>query len=204
MSLILIDPPQREPISVLEMCVFLKIPPEDQEENLIKNLIRTARQAVEAYTARSLIRQSWRLQTGLAYGLSLSDNVYLSGHKSRGLKGLELPRSPFIQLIGKPKFVDNGNARDLSTYRLDTAGRVAKMHFGDLPADQYGSLQIDFVAGYGDQPEEVPEPIRHAVLMMAAELYESRLGCNDNHGLSPALNQGVIMLIKPYRALRLS
>ena len=204
MSLKLIDPPNCEPVSLLEMCVFLKIPVENQEENLMKNLIKTARQAVEAFTARALIHQSWRFQSSLAYGLALSDEVYLSGHRSRGLKGLELPRSPFIELIGKPKFVDDYGTHDISNYRLDAAGRSAKMHFGNLPTEHYGFLQIDFIAGYGDKPEDVPEPLRHGILMMAAELYENRAGVNDNQGLPLPLCYGAVELIKPYRSLRLT
>ena len=204
MSLRVIDPPSCEPVSLLEMCVFLKLPVENQEESLIKNLIKTARQAVEAFTARALIHQSWRFQSSLAYGLALSDNAYLSGHKSRGLKGLELPRSPFIQLIGKPKFVDDYGTHDISSYRLDSAGRVAKMHFGDLPIEYRGMLQIDFTAGYGDKPEDVPEPLRHGILMMAAELYENRTGVNDNQGLPLPLCYRAVELTKPYRSLRLS
>lgn len=204
MSLRLIDPPHCEPVSVLEMCVFLKIPVVNQEESLMKSIIKTARQAVEAFTARALIHQSWRFQSSLAHGLALSDDAYLSGHKSRGLKGLELPRSPFIQLIGKPKFVDDDGEHEISSYRLDAAGRIAKMHFGHLPTDYGGALQIDFIAGYGDKPEDVPEPLRHGILMMAAELYENRTGANDNQGLPLPLCHGAVALINPYRSLRLS
>ena len=204
MSLTLLEPPLCEPVNTVEMCVFLKIPFENQEEKLMKSLIKTARQAVEAYTARSLVHQKWRFQTSLAYGLALSDGAYLSGHKSRGLKGLELPRSPFIQLLGKPKFVDDQGSHDISSYRLDSAGRIAKMHFGHLPNDYQGTLQIDFIAGYGDQPEDIPEPLRHGILMMAAELYENRASVNDNQGLPSPLCPRAVELIKPYRSLRLS
>ena len=204
MSLRLIDPPCCEPINLLELCVFLKLPTDYQEQELLKSLIKTARQAVEAFTARALIHQSWRFQSSLTYGLALSDNVYLSGHRSRGLKGLELPRSPFIQLMGKPKYVDNYGEHEISNYRLDAAGRVAKMHFGHLPTDFYGTLQVDFIAGYGSKPEDVPEPLRHGVLMMAADLYENRTGANDNQGLPLPLCRGAVDLTKPYRSLRLS
>ena len=206
MSLKLLTPPRIEPVGLTETKVFLKIDGEE-EDQFLTQLIKTARQAVEAFTARSLIIQSWSLEVNIAYCIALSDANYLSGVRSRGDKGLELPRSPFVKLIDKPMLVDDYGRREISSYRLDTAGRVAKLHFSFVDSlffEPQGSIVIHFSAGYGDTPEDVPEPLRHAVLMMVAELYEKRVGVvNDNQGLPPTLNQGAIALIKPYRHTRL-
>jgi hypothetical protein len=206
MSLILLEQPACEPINLLETKIFLRLEGAEEDE-ILKNLIKTARQAVEAYTARSLICQSWRFRINLAYCLSISDDLYLTGQKSRGSKGLEIPRSPFIKLLDKPKLINDYGSREISGYRLDTAGRVAKMHFSNLQTNAFHSqslIQIDFSAGYGDTVKDVPDPLRQAILMMVADLYEKRVGVNDNKGFPPVLSPGALELVKPYRVSRLA
>lgn len=205
MSLTLLEHPACEPVNLTEIKIFLRLET-TEEDSLLSNLIKTARQAVEAYTARSLICQSWRFQTSLAYCLSISDDAYLTGQKSRGSKGLELPRSPFIQLLDKPKMINDYGAHEISNYRLDTAGRVAKLHFSNFQANSFydqGIIQIDFNAGYGDRPEQVPDPLRQAILSIIADLYEKRISVNDNQDVPPTLTQSALALVKPYRVMRL-
>jgi hypothetical protein len=205
MSLTLIVPPHCEPVRLSEAKIFLRIETNEEDE-LLGSLIRTARQAVEACTAKSLICQSWELKTSLAYCLSISDDNYLTGHKSRGKRGLEIPRSPFIRLIEKPKLVNDYGTQEISSYRLDTAGRVARMHFSKLHENvlyEQSIIQVQFEAGYGNTPENVPEPLRQAILMVVAELYEKRVSLNDNQKAPPTLNFRAFELVKPYRAMRL-
>ena len=205
MSLTLLEPPKSEPVTLEEVKVFLRLETHEEDE-LLHHLVRTGRQAVEACTARALISQSWRFQVSLAYCLSLSDSSYLSGVRSRGAKGLELPRSPFIQLLERPKLINGYGTHDVANYRMDTAGRIAKIHFSNLydsAFQDHSMIQVDFKAGYGDTPDTVPDPLRQAILMMVAELYEKRLGTNDNREAPPALSERAYSLVKPYRVMRL-
>ncbi len=205
MSLTLLEQPVCEPVTLSEVKVFLRLETLE-EDTLLNNLIKTARQAIEAYTARSLICQSWRFQTSLAYCISISDDAYLTGQKSRGAKGLELPRSPFIKLLDKPKMINDYGTHEISNYRLDTAGRVARLHFSNLQTNSFyyqSVIQIDFSAGYGDQPEHIPDPLRQAILTIIADLYERRISINDNQNVPPAITQSALALIKPYRVMRL-
>ena len=65
-------------------------------------------------------------------------------------------------------------------------------------------LSVTFKAGYGTNPATVPSALVHATLMLAAQMYENRLGtCNDNTGLPILMNKNIRNLIKPYQFLRL-
>ena len=77
MSLTLLEQPVCEPVTLSEVKVFLRLETLE-EDTLLNNLIKTARQAIEAYTARSLICQSWRFQTSLAYCISISRGMSLA------------------------------------------------------------------------------------------------------------------------------
>ncbi len=205
MALKLIEPPLEEPVSLAEVKAFIKIET-DREDDLLRRLIKTARQSVEAYTGRALIEQTWQFSLNAGYCAEMSDGGYLTGIRSRGEKGIELPRSPFIALKRNPVLNETYGIREIKDYRLDTSGRTARIHFGPTLeglTSGKGVVEIEYTVGYGKKAEDVPEPLRQAVLMMVSELFENRVGSNDNQGMPPLLNQAVVDLIKPYRSPRL-
>jgi uncharacterized phiE125 gp8 family phage protein len=76
---------------------------------------------------------------------------------------------------------------------------------GALPASVPRALnayEVFFTAGYGDEPEDVPAPIRQALLMLVAHWFERRepvvLGAAPQE--VPATVAGLLL---PYRRLRL-
>lgn len=205
MGLIQLHLPECEPISLIEAKTYLRIDHREEDE-MICHLIRTARQAVESYTGRSLIRQAWRFTFNAGFGGARSDEAYLCRHKSRGEHGIELPRSPFIELAEPPSLVSNRGVYTVKDYRLDTSGRVAHLHFSPVvinSIDSRGIIQVDFWAGYGKTPLEVPEAFRHAILMLVAQLYGNQCSVNDNGFTALPFTEGVIQLIKPYKVFRL-
>lgn len=205
MSLTLLHAPQKEPVTLADVKAFLRIESSEEDE-LLKHLIKTARFAVEAFTARSLIHQVWRFTVNAGFCIAKSDNGFLTGHHHPHEQGIELPRSPFVELLACPKLIDAYRQCELKDYRLDTAGRVAKLYFGktlSLEASRDSMIQVDFKAGYGLNHNDIPESIQHGILMMVAELFENRVSSNDNQGVPPSLNKAVLQLIQPYRVQRL-
>lgn len=205
MSLSLLSPPGSEPISPSELKGFLRLD-SDAEDDLLFHLIKTARQAVEAYTARSLIRQGWLFRINAGYCLAQTDTSYISGNRGGNMRGIELPRAPFLGLLKNPYIEIGSDTKEIQDFRLDTAGRLARIHVGASAGGLFegrANMCIEFSAGYGDDGDSVPSPIRHAILMAAGDLYENRTGMNDNRSVPPCLNGGVTELLKPYRSLRL-
>lgn len=206
MSLTLLQHSGKEPVTLADVKAFLRIE-NSEEDELLKHLIKTARLAVEAFTARSLIHQAWRFTINAGFCIAKSDNGFLTGNHHQHEQGIELPRSPFVELLACPKLIDSYRQCELKDYRLDTAGRVAKLYFGktlSLEASRNSMIQIDFKAGYGLNHNDIPESIQHGILMMVAELFENRVSSNDNRGVPPSLSQAAIQLIQPYRVQRLS
>jgi uncharacterized phiE125 gp8 family phage protein len=67
-----------------------------------------------------------------------------------------------------------------ANYRVDrnsTPGVVRQLRAGTWPAnlDDYNAVTVTWWAGYGASGSSVPVAIRHAVLMLVAELYERRM-----------------------------
>lgn len=203
MGLQLLNGSENEPVA-LDLCkLYLKVDG-THEDVLIEKIISAARQTIEAFTGRCLLRQEWRATLNAGYAFERSDVLYLSQEKTRSQKGIELPKTPFIELLGAPTLIDDYGQHPIQDYRVDTAAGHAKIHLFSKDLAQYsphGTLQIDFAAGYGTDPKLVPEPLKQAILMMAAQLYENRIGINDN--LSLPMGESILSLIRPYQMMRL-
>ena len=177
----------------------------DHDDGLLEGFVAAARSSVEAYTSRALMRQHWQLTLNAGYAVARSDAVYLTGDKSRGENGIELPRSPFVELVEKPLLISDYGEQKLEDFRLDTSARSAHIHFGPTAQAMLhgtGKIQIDFIAGY--DKGSLPDPLKQGILMIVAQLYENRVAVNDNPGLVGEFNQGVLALIKSYQVKRLS
>ncbi|MCP4924068.1 MAG: hypothetical protein GY915_08595 [bacterium] len=205
------------PVSLIEAKVFLRIDT-DEEDFLLHTLIETAAQSVEAYTSCALLTQTWRFTTTGSHALRLSDLGYVSEgirhSSSNRTTGIELPKTPFKGLVGNPIVcrelpgIEEENHENIEgnvaqRYRLDTSSRTARLHVKDTIFDEISYLLVDFVAGYGDEPEDIPAPLRQGILGAVAQLYEHRATSNDNRFMPVALNDSVLQLINPYKLMRL-
>lgn len=207
MALTLIQGPTQEPIALDIAKLYLRID-QDNEDYLIESMIKAARQAIEAFTAKTLMYSTWRMIINPGYAVSISDSAYLSRDKSRGDGGVLIPKSPFAGLIGNPIIIDSFGRRDIKDYRLDTSGREAKIHFPSaqvLVQSDQTQIEINFAAGYGGEGEPIPEVLRQAMLMVIAQLYENRCGsANDQVGLPLTLHENVTSMLRPFQNLRIA
>lgn len=204
MSLTLIEPPEIEPVSLIAAKAYLRLD-SDHEDGQIESFIRTARKSLEAFTGRCLIKQMWRFTLNAGFAAAVSDANYLGGHHSRGKGGIEIPKSPFIELVGVPFLNDEYGRREIKEFRIDTSQRLAHLHFGPTLAQHLNgqaSVEILFYAGYGENPSDVPEAFKQAILMVVAQLYEVRGPINDNFTNVQLLSSQALQLVKPYRVMR--
>ena len=63
-------------------------------------------------------------------------------------------------------------------------------------------IEIDFVAGHGDTPSDVPQPIRQALLLLIAHWYENREPVEIG-ATATTIPAGVSELLMPYRRRQL-
>lgn len=158
--------PAKRVVSLEEMKNLLRLE-EDfiDDDALIIELIKASEDAMERYCKRSFITQTWKLTMD-----------YITSNE------VNLPRLP-IQTISSVVTYDTANASstyDSSLYTLDgQAGRLYLDESAQWPTSlrARSAVEITFVAGYGTNPADVPEPIRLAVKSYAAKLYDSRGGC---------------------------
>lgn len=156
--------PDVEPVSLDEAKAHLRVT-HAEEDSIIDGLITAARVTVETITRRSLISQTWQLTL---------DQFPLGPQ-------IKLPHSPVIAVQSVEYIDENGATQemDASKFWLDKASSPAKLVLKDgetYPSTQIGRpncVVVTYQAGYGDQATHVPAPIRHAIKLMVAHLFEN-------------------------------
>lgn len=136
-------------------------PPTHREDDLIDRLMAAAVTYADGENGvlnRSLITQTWRL---------VLDEF--------PVKEIEL-RYPPHQSVTSITYADAaGNAQTLppSSYTFDPAGWIVPGEEGwPETQDAINAVVIEFIAGYGDEPDDVPVTIRSGMLLHVEALYD--------------------------------
>lgn len=176
-------------ISVLEQ---LRVGSEPDDLLHITGLIGAATGWVEEYLGRALIQQGWEL----TLDAWPADKV------------LRLEPSQVISLTEVRYVSEAGVSTVLAPgmYQLDAASIPARLapSFGNAwPAlrMQMAAVTVTYLAGYGASWNDVPEGIRHAIMMFVAHLYENRETVNVGNIVSE-MPFSVKALLAPYRVWR--
>lgn len=178
--------PVAEPLSLDEIKAHLRIDI-DAEDGLLAGFLIAAREAVERYLRRALISQGWQLVL----------DCWPEGP-------VRFPRPPLIEVDAVRVFDAEGVASvvDPALYHLERRAEPgfllpAQGERLPRPERRHGGIEIDFTAGFGESWADVPAPIRQALLMMIAELYERR------GRVEPAIAGEVRCLLDPFRMVSL-
>jgi uncharacterized phiE125 gp8 family phage protein len=173
------------------MKLFLRVA-HDDDDDVIAALIAAARVHVETQTRRALIAQTWRL---------VRDVWPASGR-------LPVLPVPLIEIAAIRVFDADGapHLLDPDHFDIDTVSAPALLAFARgaprAPGKLAAGIEIDIAAGYGEEPEDVPAPLRQAIRMLVAHWYENR-GVVAASGEVASMPASVASLIAPFRVISL-
>jgi uncharacterized phiE125 gp8 family phage protein len=170
MGLVLITPPDSDPISLTEAKEHLRVDFDD-EDSSIAAMIKAATLAIQNRCDRTLMPTTW--------------DLVLDAWPTCP-EYIRLPRPPLIS-VESVNYVDPDGMEvelDQSEYEVDTSslhGWVVPVSTSGWPSikETINAVRVRFVAGYAltdDSPPEVgvPEPIRMAIKLMLSDFYEQR------------------------------
>lgn len=192
MPLILTSPPAAEPVTLAEAKALLRIDHAD-EDALISSLTLAARMHLERVLSLAMISQGW----------SLMLDRWPAGPVS-------LTLLPVVAVTAVTVFDADGTPQAIppGDIELDTASRPARLARKSTvvtwpaPGRAVNGIEIAFSAGFGAAGASVPEPLRQAVLRLAADWYEQRTSVEVTDTSLP-LPTAVASLVSPYRARRI-
>lgn len=157
-----------------------------EDDYLLNDLIRTATNILEEYLDKTFITNQYTVQYEV---------------EPRFIDALWLPKEP-LQSIDEFRYYNDDNTFNIwpsSEYYVDTRTSriVANDGFVMPSADrQFIAYEVDYVAGYGDTPTDIPESIRTAIRQYVAMLYENR-------EVGSVIPDVVKHMIHPYRRYHL-
>ncbi len=191
MALVVTSGAAEEPVTVSEAKAHLRLDG-SAEDILVASLILTSRLHIEAALGLALIAQGWRLTL---------DQWPENGE-------VRFPLRPIRSIAQVTVKTSEGAITVIppESYLLDGEGlrpcllsRNGRWQAPGVPAN---GIEIEFIAGIGEAADGIPQPIRHAVLLLVAHWYEHRdpLEIGSTAAAIPA---AVSDLLKPYREVRL-
>lgn len=196
----LIAAPQCEPVDLEEAKKFI-IVDHNNHDLIIDRLIVAARQMAEQLTKITFITQEWQLffdhfphrHGHSGHGHWAHDNFDHSGvgHVATILghaEDFELDKPPLQSITHVKTFNDDdvGTIFDAANYHVRTykgidvvKGRIALRNASTWPfgTRSIDAVEIQFKAGYGNSPEDVPHEIRQAILEEVTFKYNNRGDC---------------------------
>ena len=188
MPSLLVIPPAVEPVSLAEAKAHLRVGHAD-EDQLIATLVAAARRQVEARTGLVLVEQQW--------------TVFRDDWPETGV--IELPLAPVIAVDELAAYGEDDIKAviDPPHYYADLASRPPRLMLRGSrvwarPGRIGNGVAITLTAGFGPAGDDVPEPLRQAILVLLAHWYDHRGNANP-----PRVPLTVDQLIRPFRAVRL-
>jgi len=198
--------PVKEVGTVTEAKNYAKIDT-NADDSLVADLIVAARESVERFLNRALITQTLEYTIDAVRGRDQGWDALLGegvhDFSSQELlntmpRTIKLPRDP-IQSITSVTSYDTANAATVyatSNYFLDIAGgRFVLNESATYPTElrTKASIVIQYVAGYGDNPADVPRVIKQGILGAFQTMYDDRSICD--------LPEHVCNMMQPYRVM---
>ncbi len=196
----LLTAPTSEPITLAQAKQWLKVETNEDDE-ILTMLISAARKYVEAETRRLLPTQTWRM----------TRSSWPQWYR------FAVPICPVNSIVSVKVRDGTGvfQAQDLAKFMLENGQNGGFIYIdGAVPAPQLnfpGGIQFDLACGYGDA-ENVPAPLRHAILMLVAYWYEHRSATEsdaprskrfDSLMLTGLVPDSVPALIAPFKVYKL-
>lgn len=171
--------PTLEPVTLAEVKASARVDITD-DDDLINDLITTARVYIENLTGVSMMPQTWVMYLDRFP----RDNAYETWPWHAYPRTILIPWYP-VQSVSSITYLDSNGATqtiDPSTYTSDLVSRLARVSPGPaqswpvnspLIIPQQNSVQVTFVAGYPDQTT-VPQTLKLAVKLLVGLWYQNR------------------------------
>ena len=161
----LVTGPVVNPVSLNEAKQHIRVDFSD-DDAVIDGCIRAATSHLDGYAGilgRAIMAQTWSVALAFfppAIRIPLGDLMSVESVKYFDPDGVEQTVDPATYYVGK-----------------DARGPYIVLKDGETWPDtavRYDAVTVTWIAGYGSEPIDVPDAVRHAIKMLAAHFYDER------------------------------
>jgi uncharacterized phiE125 gp8 family phage protein len=190
MNVTVLVAPEAEPLALAEAKDYLRIA-YDGEDGLVAGLIAAARARIEVLAGVAMISRTLRVTV---------DRWPRGAVETRSVR---LPVRPADELVAVRVFDAEGEAETVTDRFVLAPGSSARLAWvsGSFPwpRQRFNGIEVDYVAGFGEEPEDVADGLRLAVKRLVAHAYHAR----DAETIAGPLPEDVAGLVSPWRQVRL-
>ncbi|MFZ5829816.1 MAG: head-tail connector protein [Planctomycetota bacterium] len=185
MSVVLVTPPLLTAISLEEARQHCHVD-HGHEDEYLEGLLRKATALVEGRLDQQLITATRRWT--------------LDRFPARVLK---VPYGPLRSVTSIEYTDEAGETQTLEEYQVDAdsqPGRIAPEYEQSWPSTRgvLAAVRITYQCGYGDEPADVPETIRHALALLVAHWYRFREPASEGSVSSVPLSVDALLGLADY------
>ena len=180
MIISVITPPASEPVTLAEAKLAARIEV-TTDDSLVSSLITGARVYAETYTRSTFINTTLQLSLEGFPWNGPFNFPYASLERYPGTSGRLYLWRPPVSSVTSIQYVDNYGALqtlDPSMYQVQTGfkGIIAPAYGTVYPnvRQEFNSVLVTYVAGYGPDASLVPEGIKTAIKLMVSFWYNNR------------------------------
>lgn len=190
MPLVLTEGPAAEPVALDELKSLTRIDG-SEEDTLLASLLVAARIHIEQTFGLALINQEW----------SCFLSKWPASHELRISRGPVRSVSA-LRVYDARCAVTTIDAADYYAVASPHSIRIERRSGVDWPSPgrRVNGVEIAFTAGFGAEGRDVPEPIRQAILALAAWWFDEQTPTTGQKVTAPP---AVLALMSPYREFRL-
>lgn len=195
------------PVSLTRVKDHLRLS-DQTDDTLVRGLIIAATKQVEEMTQRTLMNTTYNLFIDYVHETDypLWEGTRVGPDIAYRQNFIELPRAPVASVTHVKSYDDSDTATTFaaSKYFVDTANTPPRIVLRDGQSWPTGiraanGLEIQYVAGYGSNDTDVPEPLRLAIMQFITFNYEHR---GDFERFPPPKPPSIIEpLIRPYKVM---
>ena len=188
MQTVAMNPGSLEPVTIEEVKTYARVASGSVEDDLIGTLIGSARAQCEEFARIAIAPREWRTSYRVpvysGYGMGLGGSWH---DPENVIKGLTVPRAPVISVDSLQWVLNKGpqfsqNVPEDEWVFDETSRRIHWVGDFDRPPENAKALLVTYQAGYpAEEVEEgdpqvciAPDPIKTAVMIQAAHMYENR------------------------------
>lgn len=144
-------------VSLQKIKTHLRIDHSEDDTHL-KLLIGAATTLVEQEIGQSLLTKIWKKHTTTEI-------------TKEGLGRISLPYPPLIQVISVGEILGGTKVKPIRRYIVEWEHTIPTL----LVASGAKKFEVVYQAGFGEKPSSIPTPLRQAILMLVADMYEKRM-----------------------------